>query len=75
MKFARIKFARFTLSDSLNTCNKSSGAWLYILASAVVQFRNRVKGLGWSRRAVSNFCGIKTLVKKKIKFWYFLLTY
>lgn len=29
---------------------KSSGTWLHILASTVVQFRNRMKGLGWSVR-------------------------
>lgn len=40
----RIKFTRCTLNDSLNLCNKSSCTWLYILVSAMVQFRNRMKG-------------------------------
>lgn len=48
---------------------KSSGTWLHILASTVVQFRNRMKGLGWSVKF------LVLVIKKKIKFWHFPLTF
>lgn len=41
----RIQFARYTLNDSLNLCNKNSCTWQSVLVSAMVQFRNRMKGL------------------------------
>lgn len=40
----KIKFAWCTWNDSLNVYNKNSCTWLCILVSAMVQFRNKMKG-------------------------------